>query len=131
MAHRDLPTLAAAIFTHLPANISGLHRVRRYRDFFDMIAFGAVERAKFESCRPRRNMSKPHTNLAFWAAESSSGDCGWVIGHCIPPLGQAGSAKLAVTGGCQSGPVMEPACASEFGSRWSKLLTFADLNGGG
>jgi hypothetical protein len=32
--------------------------------------------------------------LAFWAAEflnCEQWDCGWVIGHCIPPLGQAGA----------------------------------------
>jgi hypothetical protein len=59
-----------------------------------MIAFGAVERAKFESCRPRRDAGKPHASLAFGAAESlncEQWDCGWVIGHCIPPLGQAGA----------------------------------------
>ena len=58
-----------------------------------MVAFGAVERAKFESRRPRRDVGKPHANLAFWAAESlncEQWDC-WVIGHCIPPLGQAGA----------------------------------------
>jgi hypothetical protein len=61
---------------------------------FDVIAFGAVERAKFESCRPRRDVSQPHANLALWAAESlncEQRDCGWVVGHCIPPLGQAGA----------------------------------------
>jgi hypothetical protein len=35
-----------------PADISGLHRIGRYRDFFDMIAFGAVKRAKFKSPGP-------------------------------------------------------------------------------
>ena len=81
-------------FTHQPTNIARLHRVRRHNDFFDVIAFGAVERAKFESCRPRRDVSQPHANLALWAAESlncEQRDCGWVIGHCIPPLGQAGA----------------------------------------
>ena len=81
-------------FTHQPANISGLHRVRRYNDFFDMIAIGAVERAKFESFRPRCDVGKLHANLALWAAESlncEQRDCGWVIRHCIPPLGQAGA----------------------------------------
>src|SRR5260221_1727231 len=81
-------------FTYQPANVAGLHRVQRHNDFFDVIAFGAVERAKFESCRPRRDMSQPHANLALWAAESlncEQWDCGWVIGHCIPPLGQAGA----------------------------------------
>jgi hypothetical protein len=81
-------------FTHQPANISGLHRVRRYNDFFDMIAIGAVERAKFESFRPRCDFGKLHANLALWAAESlncEQWDCGWIIGHCIPPLGQAGA----------------------------------------
>jgi hypothetical protein len=29
-------------FTDEPANISGFHRIRRYDDFFDMIAFGAM-----------------------------------------------------------------------------------------
>ena len=59
-----------------------------------MIAFGAVEPAKFESCRPRRDARKDHARSAFRAAESRNceqRDCGWVIGHCIPPLGQAGA----------------------------------------
>ena len=42
-------------FADEPANISGLHRIWRYNDCFDMIAFGAVERAKFASCGTTRN----------------------------------------------------------------------------
>ena len=81
-------------FTRQPTNIARLHRVRRYNDFFDVIAFGAVERAKFESFRPRCDVGKLHANLALWAAESlncEQWDCGWIIGHCIPPSGQAGA----------------------------------------
>jgi hypothetical protein len=99
-----------------------------------MIAFGAVERAKFESFRPRRDAGKSHANLAFWAAESlncEQWDCGWVIGHCIPPLSQAGAQHSLSPMVAYGGPVMEPACASEFRSRWSILLTFTDLDGGG
>jgi hypothetical protein len=61
---------------------------------FDVIAFGAVEPAKFESRRPLRDARKDHARLAFRAAEPlncEQRDCGWVIGHCIPPLGQAGA----------------------------------------
>jgi hypothetical protein len=61
---------------------------------FDVIAFGAVEPAKFESCRPRRDARKDHARSAFRAAEPlncEQRDCDWVIGHCIPPLGQAGA----------------------------------------
>jgi hypothetical protein len=39
-------------------------------------------------------MRKHHARSAFRAAESlncEQRDCGWVIGHCIPPLGQAGA----------------------------------------
>jgi hypothetical protein len=61
---------------------------------FDVIAFGAVERAKFKSCRPRRDARKLHARSTFRAAKllnCEQWDCGWVIGHCIPPLGQAGA----------------------------------------
>jgi hypothetical protein len=54
-------------FTDEPANISGFHRIRRYDDFFDMIAFGAIEGAKFESGRPRRDARKCHARSAFRA----------------------------------------------------------------
>jgi hypothetical protein len=36
---------------------------------FDVIAFGAVERVKFKSCRPRRDARKHHARSAFRAAE--------------------------------------------------------------
>jgi hypothetical protein len=61
---------------------------------FDVIAFRAVERVKFESCRPWRDACKHHPRLALWAAESlnrEQRDCGQVIGHGIPPLTQAGA----------------------------------------
>jgi hypothetical protein len=61
---------------------------------FDVIALRAVERVKFESCRPWRDACKHHPRLAFWAAESlnrEQRDCGQVIGHCIPPSSQAGA----------------------------------------
>ena len=54
-------------FTDEPANISGFHRIRRYDDFFDMIAFGAIEGAKFESSRPQRDARKCHARSAFRA----------------------------------------------------------------
>ena len=59
-----------------------------------MIAFSAVERAKFKSCWSRRDVRKHHACLAFRAAESlnrEQWDYGGIIGHCIPPLGQAGA----------------------------------------
>jgi hypothetical protein len=58
-----------------------------------MIAFGAVERAKFESDRPRQDARKRHAGSALRAVEvlnCEQWDCGWVIGHCIP-LGSAGA----------------------------------------
>src|SRR5450432_2489510 len=57
-------------------------------DFIDVIAFGAFERAKFKSRRPRRDPRKPHARSALRAAEllnCEQWDCGWVIGHGIPP----------------------------------------------
>ena len=73
-------------FADEPANISGLHWIRRDRDLFDMIAFRAVERAKFKSCRSRRNARKHHARLAFRTAQSlncEQWDCGQVIGHAF------------------------------------------------
>jgi hypothetical protein len=81
-------------FANEPANSLGFHWIGRYDDSFDVTAFGAVERAKFVSSRPRRDARKHHARLAFRAAESlncEQRDCGWVIGHCIPPSGQAGA----------------------------------------
>ena len=77
-----------------PANSLGFHWIGRYDDSFDVTAFGAVERAKFVSGRPRRDARKHHARLAFRAAESlncEQRDCGWVKGHFIPPSGQAGA----------------------------------------
>jgi hypothetical protein len=56
-------------FANEPANISRLHWIRRYSDLFDVIAFGAVERAKFKSCRPPRDALKLHALSAFRAAK--------------------------------------------------------------
>jgi hypothetical protein len=73
-------------FANEPANISGLHWIRRYSDLFDAIAFRAAERAKFKSCRARRDARKHHAHLAFRAAESlncEQRDCGQVIGHAF------------------------------------------------
>jgi hypothetical protein len=81
-------------FANEPANISGLHWIRRYSDFLDVAASGAIERAKLKPCWPRRDLRKVHTRLACGATESlqrEQRNCGWVIGHCIPPLGQAGA----------------------------------------
>jgi hypothetical protein len=75
-------------FVHEPANIPGFHWIQRYDDSFDVTAFGAVERAKLESCRPRRNVRWNHARSAFRAAESLNSeqwDCRWVFGHRIPP----------------------------------------------
>ena len=75
-------------FAGEPADGPGFHRIRRYCDLFEVIAFGAFERAKFKSCGPRRDPRKPHARSAFRAAEllnCEQWDCGWVIGHCIPP----------------------------------------------
>jgi hypothetical protein len=49
-----------------------------------VIAPGAIERAKFKSCGPRRDARKRHARLALWAAKSLNGkqrDDGWIIGH--------------------------------------------------
>jgi hypothetical protein len=73
-------------FANQPANISRLHRIRRYGDLFDMIAFRAVERANFKSRRPRRNACKHHARSASRAAESlncEQWDCGQVVGHAF------------------------------------------------
>src|ERR1700688_1586326 len=62
--------------------------IRRNGNLFGVIAFGAIERAKFKSCRPRRGARKLHARAAFWAAEllnCKQRDCGWIISHCIPP----------------------------------------------
>jgi hypothetical protein len=93
---------------------------------FDVIAFSAVERAKFKSCWSRRDVRKHHACLAFRAAESlnrEQWDYGGIIGHCIPPLGQAGAQNS-----------QSPVDAEEDGdatsmlsrlrSRWSILLSF-------
>ena len=67
-----------------PADIAGLHWIRRYRNFFDVIAPGAIERAKFKSGGPRRDARKRHARLALWAAKSLNGkqrDYRWIIGH--------------------------------------------------
>jgi hypothetical protein len=72
-----------------PADISGLHRIGRYRDFFDMIAFGAVKRAKFKSPGPRRDARKYHARSTVRAVELLNGeqwDCSQMIGHSHPPL---------------------------------------------
>jgi hypothetical protein len=89
-------------FANEPANISGLHRIAGDNDFLNMIASGAVERAKFESRRPWCDARKPHTGLAFRAAESlycEQRNCGWVIGHCIASP--------------ETGAAMEPACSPD------------------
>ena len=65
-----------------------LRRIRRDRNFFNMMASGAVEGAKFDSCGPRRDARKRHARSAFRAAKQLDGeqrDSGQVIGHCIPP----------------------------------------------
>jgi hypothetical protein len=75
-------------FAGEPANSPGFHRIRRDGDLFEVIAFGAFERAKFKSCGPRRDPREPHARSAFRAVELLNGeqrDCGWVIGHGIPP----------------------------------------------
>jgi len=51
---------------------------------FDVIAFGAVERAKFESGRPRQDVRKRHARSASRAVEllnCEQWDCSWVFGH--------------------------------------------------
>ena len=76
-------------FANEPADISGFRRIRRDRNFFDVIAFGAVEGAQFKSCGARQDMRERQAGSAFRAAElfnCEQWDCGQVIGHCIPPL---------------------------------------------
>src|ERR1700682_1762827 len=71
-------------FANQPTDIAGFHWIRRYRDFFDVIAPGAIEPAKFKSSGPRRDARKRHARLALWAAKSLNGkqrDYGWIIGH--------------------------------------------------
>jgi hypothetical protein len=78
---------------------------------FGVIAFGAVERAKFKSCRPRRGARKLHARTAFWAAEllnCKQWDCGWVICHCIPPC-----LRRLYFGGCSS-LLSQPVACSVF-----------------
>src|SRR6267143_4792653 len=75
-------------FANEPANISRLHRIQHNDDFYNMIAFGTVERAKFQSCRPRRDARQPHASLTFREANSlncKQRDCGWIIGHSPRP----------------------------------------------
>jgi hypothetical protein len=75
-------------FADEPAHISGFRWIRRYRDFFDMIAAGAIERSKFKSSRSWQDARKRHARLAFWAAKSLNGKqryCGWKIDHGSPP----------------------------------------------
>jgi hypothetical protein len=75
-------------FAGEPANSPGFHRIRRDGDLFEVIAFGAFERAKFKSRGPRRDPREPHARSAFRAVEllnCEQWDCGWVIGHGIPP----------------------------------------------
>jgi hypothetical protein len=57
-------------FADEPANISGLHWIRRDSDFFDAVACGAFEGAKFESRRSRRDVRQHHANLALRAAKA-------------------------------------------------------------
>ena len=109
--------LTSAAVVRQRTNISRLHWIGRYYDFFDVIAFGAVEPAKFESFRPRRDARKDHARSAFRAAEPlncEQGDCGSVIGHCITPLGQAERKTLSHRS-MPKRAVMEPACSSGSG----------------
>src|SRR5258708_17499174 len=54
-------------------------------------------------------------------------------GSSVHTLSWAGfiTATLGFKFSVHTGPVMEPASSPRFLSRWSILLTFADLNGGG
>ena len=121
-----VPTLRWRLqFANQPADIAGLHWIRRYRDFFDVIAPGAIERAKFKSSGPRRDARKRHARLALWAAKSLNGkqrDYGWIIGHGLH-LGSGESTKLSVTGRCRLGTVMRQHCSSGFRRRWSQLVS--------
>jgi hypothetical protein len=112
-------------FVREPADSSGFHWIQRDDDFFDVTAFGAVERAKLESRRPRRDARKHHSRSAFRAAESLNSqqwDCGWVIGHGIPPLDRAGPPNSQSPGGDDGNNMI-----SGVQSRWSILLTFRKL----
>jgi hypothetical protein len=116
-------------FANEPANISRLHWIRRYSDFFDMIAFGAIERAKFESCRPRRDARKQHARSAFRAAETlncEQWNCGQMIAHCIPPLGQAGAQNSQSPVGAEKGGD-GTSMLFRVPRRWSISLTFKKL----
>src|SRR5580700_579884 len=75
-----------------PADISGLRRIRGDDDFFDMIAFGAVEGPELESGGPRRDVSQHRAGSAFRAAQLLNGeqrDGGEVFGHGMPALDRA------------------------------------------
>jgi hypothetical protein len=75
-------------FANEPPHISGFRWIGRYRDFFDMITPGAIERSKFKSGRSWQDARKRHACLAFWAAKPLNGkqrDCGWKIDHGPPP----------------------------------------------
>ena len=112
-------------FVREPADSSGFHWIQRDDDFLDVTAFGAVERAKLESRRPRRDARKHHSRSAFRAAESLNSeqwDCGWVIGHGIPPLDRAGPPNSQSPGGDDGRNMI-----SGVQSRWSILLTFRKL----
>jgi hypothetical protein len=93
-------------FANEPANISRLHWIRCYGDLFDVIAFRAAERAKFKSCRSWRDARKHHPHLTDRAAESldcEQWNCGWKIGHCVPPLSQAGAQHSQSPGDAEVG----------------------------
>ena len=96
-------------FAGEPTNSIGFHWIIRWNgNLFGVIAFGAVERAKFKSCRPRRGAHKLHAGAAFWAAEllnCKQWDCGWVICHCIPPCLRR-ERTLSVTGRSRRRAVM-------------------------
>jgi hypothetical protein len=96
---------------------------------FDVTAFGAIEPAKFKSCGSRCDTRKPHARSAFRAAESldrEQWDCGWVIGHCIPPWvrrerNTLSHRQMPKWGGDGTSMIFG------FQSRWSILLTFQYL----
>jgi hypothetical protein len=56
-------------------------------------------------------------------------DYGWVIGHCIPPLGQAGAQNSQSPVDAEEG---DDGTSMLFGARrhWSILLTFKKINDG-
>jgi hypothetical protein len=110
-----------------PADIAGLHWIGGYRDFLDVIAFGAVERPKFKSCRSRRDARQRHAHSAIRAAECldrEQRDCGEIIGHDLDPR-SGGSARLSVTGRCRN--EARPRCSSGLRHCWSILLTFRNF----